>query len=315
MKTDDYFQGLKNKNRAILGQAITLIESSLPNDSILKDNLLEKCIPHSGTSMRIGVSGSPGVGKSTFIEKLGLLLLKKKKKIAVLAIDPSSSVSQGSILGDKTRMTALTNNDNVFIRPSPNRGSLGGICESTQDTITLCEASGYDIVIVETVGVGQSETIAESITDVFIYLTLTENGDEIQFIKKGIIELSDLIIINKSDQDIKKANQTKMILEHNINLSHHKLKSVFTCSSLHNQNIDVIWNHIIDLYKKRNNNGTLIKKRKQQRFSWVQEIIINKIKNQIINDDEIQSLIIKYENKSNHSIRKIAEKIIKKLLK
>ena len=315
MKIDDYFEGLKNKNRAVLGQAITLIESSLPKDLTLKDNLLEKCIPYSGKSIRIGVSGSPGVGKSTFIEKLGILLLKKKKKIAVLAIDPSSSISQGSILGDKTRMMALVNNDNVFIRPSPSRGSLGGICENTQDTIILCEASGYDIVIIETVGVGQSETIAESITDIFIYLTLIENGDEIQFIKKGIIELSDLIIINKSDQDIKKANQTKMILEHNINLSHHKFKTVFVCSSLYNKNIDIIWKHIIDLHKKSKKNGTILKKRNQQSLFWLQETIIKKIKNRINNDHEIQSLILDFENQSNHSIKKTSEKIIKKLLK
>ena len=212
-------------------------------------------------------------------------------------------------------MMELVNNDNVFIRPSPSRGSLGGICESTQDTIILCETSGYDIVIIETVGVGQSETIAESITDIFIYLTLIENGDEIQFIKKGIIELSDLIIINKSDQDIKKANQTKMILEHNINLSHHKFKTVFVCSSLHNKNIDISWKHIIDLYKKSKNNGAILKKRNQQSLFWLQETIIKKIKNRINNDHEIQSLILDFENQSNHSIRNTSEQIIKKLLK
>jgi LAO/AO transport system ATPase len=203
-------------NISFLSRAITLIESSNKKHQEKATIILNGCLPHANKSIRIGITGVPGVGKSTFIEALGMQLTKKKKKVAVLAIDPSSSINKGSILGDKTRMEELVNNKHAFIRPSPAGTSLGGVAQKTRETIILCEAAGYDTIIIETVGVGQSETMVHSMVDFFLLLKIAGAGDELQGIKRGIIEMADAIIINKSDgENIRNASIAKLIsLEH-----------------------------------------------------------------------------------------------------
>ncbi len=207
---DEYVEGILAGNRVILSQAITLIESSLPSHYETSQKIIAKCLPYSGNSIRIGITGVPGVGKSTFIEAFGKLLTSQGHKIAVLAIDPSSERSRGSILGDKTRMEELSIDNNAFIRPSPSAGSLGGVARKTRESIILCEAAGFNRIIVETVGVGQSETAVHSMVDFFLLLMLSGAGDELQGIKRGIMEMADAIIINKADGDnINKANLAK----------------------------------------------------------------------------------------------------------
>jgi len=201
LSVDEYVEGVLNGNRVILSQAITLIESSLHAHKVLAQQIIERCLPYSGNSFRIGITGVPGVGKSTFIEAFGIYLTGKGHKLAVLAIDPSSSRSRGSILGDKTRMEELSIDLNAFIRPSPAAGSLGGVARKTRESIILCEAAGFDVIFIETVGVGQSETAVHSMVDFFLLLMLAGAGDELQGIKRGIMEMADAIVINKADGD------------------------------------------------------------------------------------------------------------------
>ncbi|HSG67586.1 MAG TPA: methylmalonyl Co-A mutase-associated GTPase MeaB, partial [Bacteroidales bacterium] len=196
---DDYVKGILGGNRSLLSRAITLVESALPRHHQLAQQIISNCLPHAGKSIRVGITGVPGVGKSTFIESLGKYLTGKGHKVAVLAIDPSSSKSKGSILGDKTRMEELANDPNAFIRPSASAGSLGGVARKTRESIILCEAAGFDCIFVETVGVGQSETAVHSMVDFFLLLMLAGAGDELQGIKRGIMEMADAIIINKAD--------------------------------------------------------------------------------------------------------------------
>lgn len=196
---DDYVKGILNGDRSILSQAITLIESHLEKHQHLAQQIIERCLPYSGRSLRVGITGSPGVGKSTFIENFGLEIIQKGQKLAVLAIDPSSQVSGGSILGDKTRMQLLSVENQVFIRPSPAGKTLGGVAQKTRETIILCEAAGFELILVETVGVGQSETMVQSMVDFFMLLLLPNAGDDLQGIKRGVMEMADLVVINKAD--------------------------------------------------------------------------------------------------------------------
>lgn len=196
---DSTIDQLRKGDRSALSRAITLVESTLPSDFALADKIVQECLPYSGNSIRIGITGVPGAGKSTFIERFGLDWIHKGYKVAVLAVDPSSAKTGGSILGDKTRMNALSQNESAFIRPSPSAGSLGGVARKTRESIILCEAAGYDIIIVETVGVGQSETSVKRMVDMFALLLLPGAGDELQGIKRGIMEMADIILINKAD--------------------------------------------------------------------------------------------------------------------
>ncbi|MDC0231591.1 methylmalonyl Co-A mutase-associated GTPase MeaB [Aureispira] len=205
-----FVDGILSRNRVVLSQAITLIESQQDKHQVLAQKIVEKCLPYSGKSLRIGLTGTPGVGKSTFIDRFGKLIINDGKNLAVLAIDPSSQVTKGSILGDKTRMEELSMHPDVFIRPSPAKDSLGGVARKTRESIILCEAAGYNTIIVETVGVGQSETAVHSMVDFFLLLLLPNSGDELQGIKRGIMEMADLIAINKADGDgIEAANLTR----------------------------------------------------------------------------------------------------------
>jgi LAO/AO transport system kinase len=199
ISAEEYYNGILGGNTILLSRAITLVESSLSKHQSLAQEIIEKCLHKTGNSLRIGITGIPGVGKSTFIEAFGNYLIKMGKKIAVLAVDPSSSKTKGSILGDKTRMSKLANEKNAFIRPSPSAGTLGGVARKTRETILLCEAAGFDLIFVETVGIGQSETAVHSMVDFFLVLMLAGTGDELQGIKRGIMELADMIVINKSD--------------------------------------------------------------------------------------------------------------------
>lgn len=207
---DDYIAGIKASDKRILGKAITLIESKKSEHRDLADQLLKRIIPFTGKSVRIGITGVPGAGKSTFIESFGKMAIEKGKKVAVLAVDPSSSINKGSILGDKTRMEELAKDPNAFIRPSPSSGFLGGIANTTYESLLICEAAGYDYILIETVGVGQSETLVNDITDVFLFLKIIGGGDELQGIKRGIMEMADLIFINKvNSENLSKAKLTK----------------------------------------------------------------------------------------------------------
>lgn len=271
---------IKGERRS-LAKAITLIESSRSDDSLEAQLLLEKVLPHSGKSLRLGITGVPGVGKSTFIENFGLFLINHGHKVAVLAIDPSSPISGGSILGDKTRMELLSQNENAFIRPSPSLGFLGGVAQKTRESILLCEAAGFDYILVETVGVGQSEFEVADMVDFFLVLMLPNAGDELQGIKKGILELADSVIINKADGDsLKQATQTLAQYSSAMELMRHDPNwkaQVIQCSALEKTNLDIIYNMIEGYKNSTMHSGYFAKKRLEQNKDWFHKLILELI--------------------------------------
>ena len=266
------------KRRAI-AKAITLLESTRADHRIRADALLNALLPHTGKAMRLGISGVPGVGKSTFIEVLGLALIAKGHRVAVLAIDPSSSLSGGSILGDKTRMEQLSVNEAAYIRPSPASGTLGGVAEKTREAMLVCEAAGYDVVIVETVGVGQSETAVASMTDMFVLMQLPNAGDDLQAIKKGVMELADLVVINKADIDPLAATRAEAFISGSLRMygahgdDEHWLARVMQLSALKAQGIDVFWAHVEEFHRKRHASGEFAARRQQQALAWMWDIV------------------------------------------
>ena len=278
---------IKSGDRRELARAITLIESTRSSHRVQAENLLAKIIPDSGKSIRIGISGVPGVGKSTFIEALGLYLIKLGHKVCVLAVDPSSPRTGGSILGDKTRMEMLSRNQNAFIRPSPSSGTLGGVARRTRETILVCEAAGYDVVLVETVGVGQSETAVANLVDMFLLLIAPGGGDELQGIKKGIVELADLVIVNKADGDLlpaaERANRDYAAALHLLRVqSKNWHPKTLLCSSIHGSGISEAW-RIVDAFKQiQATTNALTTLRKQQAIVWmwdeIYESLIDKLK-------------------------------------
>ena len=285
-----YFNGIKDRNITVLAQAITIIESSKIEHRILAEEILDKCRVEAVDSVRIGITGIPGVGKSTFIETFGKNLTKQGHRVAVLAIDPSSSRNKGSILGDKTRMESLSSDKNAFIRPSPSSGSLGGVAQKTRETITLCEAAGFDIILVETVGVGQSEIEAHSMVDFFLLLMLAGAGDELQGIKRGIIEMSDAIFINKADGDnVHKAELSKVQYANALHLFPPQESAwtpiADTCSAFNNVGIDKVWNYIQEYIELTKSNGFFDTKRKKQELYRLHKQIETKLK-QIFYEDE-----------------------------
>ena len=296
-----YTQGITSGNRTVLSQAITLTESSLPKHQETAQQIIEKCLPHSGNSVRVGITGVPGVGKSTFIEALGKHLTGKGHRVAVLAIDPSSQRSKGSILGDKTRMEDLANDPNAFIRPSASAGSLGGVARKTRETIILCEAAGFDIMFVETVGVGQSETAVNSMVDFFLLLMLAGAGDELQGIKRGIMEMADAIVINKADGDnIKKAELAKKQYENALHLFPPTPSGwtprVITCSSTEKTGIDSTW-AIVEEYKSSTRaNGYFQANRDRQNIELMYSTIESAIKESFYHDEKIKLLLKKAED-------------------
>jgi LAO/AO transport system kinase len=269
---------IQNGNRIALGKAITLTESTLPEHSEQAQQLQEQLLPRTGNSLRIGITGVPGVGKSTFIDAFGMYLCNLGKKVAVLAVDPSSTLSKGSILGDKTRMENLSRHANAFIRPSPSGSSLGGVNQTTRETILLCEAAGFDIIIVETVGVGQSETAVKNMTDFFLLLMLAGAGDELQGMKRGIMEMADALLINKVDGDnIEKAQraaqQYRMALHLFQPAQNEWLPKVDVCSALMKTGIDTCWNMITEFEQQQKANHYFERNRQQQQLIAFRETL------------------------------------------
>ncbi len=298
--TGEYVEGIITGNRNILSQAITLLESTLPEHHHQAQQVLDTCLPHSGNSVRIGITGVPGVGKSTFIEVFGKFLTGQGHKIAVLAIDPSSEKSKGSIMGDKTRMALLAADENAFIRPSPSAGSLGGVAQKTRESIFLCEAAGFDIILIETVGVGQSETAVHSMVDFFLLLMLAGAGDELQGIKRGIMEMADLLAITKSDgANSEKASTAKMAYENALHLLPPAESGwppkVVTCSALKNEGISEIWNTVSECINFTKTNDYFYKKRRTQAIYWMHESIMQQLKKSFYHNNDIMTDLKNYE--------------------
>ncbi len=270
-------QALLDGNRRALAKAITLVESKLESHREQAQVVLEQVLPHSGNSIRIGISGVPGVGKSTFIEAFGLYLISLGKRVAVLAVDPSSPIAGGSILGDKTRMEELSRRDEAFIRPSPAAGNLGGVAQKTRETMLLCEAAGYDVILVETVGVGQSEYQVAGMVDFFMVLMLPGGGDELQGIKKGILELADALVINKADGESENlAKLSKTHYTSAMNLLRHTsfwTPRVMTCSALKSVNIDAVWGMVVDYEVQARQQAVFGAKRARQNRDWMHQLV------------------------------------------
>jgi len=272
--------------RRAMAKAITLLESSRVDHRVWADDMLTQLLPYTGHSLRIGLSGVPGVGKSTLIEALGLWLIKQGHKVAVLAIDPSSTLSGGSILGDKTRMEFLSVHPDAFIRPSPSSGTLGGVAEKTRECILVCEAAGYDIVIVETVGVGQSETAVAGMTDMFVLMQLPNAGDDLQAIKKGVMELADLIVINKSDIYTDAATRAQSFIQSALHLlghhpsdeSPHWQAEVMRLSALQGTGIEELWEKVQRFMQLQNDGGRWMQRRQTQSLNWMNERIQSGLK-------------------------------------
>lgn len=306
-------------NISYLSRAITLIESSQPKHKKKATKVIEACLPYANKSVRIGITGVPGVGKSTFIETFGTYLTKKGRKVAVLAIDPSSSINKGSILGDKTRMEALVKDPNAYVRPSPSGMALGGVAQKTRESIILCEAAGFDTIIIETVGVGQSETAVHSMVDFFLLLKLAGAGDELQGIKRGIIEMADAIVINKADKDnLENANIAKSEFKRALHLYPIKESGwqpkVTTCSALYNKGIKEVDKIITDYINLTKENGYFIKRRNEQNNYWLKETINQQLKSDFYNRIEVKEAIKKYTAAIKNlktSPFKAAEKILK----
>lgn len=278
---------LKNGNKTALSRAITLIESTASKHQAQAKEILKLAFGPSN-SLRIGITGVPGVGKSTFIEQLGMRLTKAGHRVAVLAVDPSSSISGGSILGDKTRMQELTQSPLAFIRPTPSRLTLGGVARHTRESIILCEAAGYDLILIETVGVGQSETAVHDLCDFFLLLQLAGAGDELQGIKRGIIEMADAIVINKADNEaqLKIARTAQLEYQRALGLFPHKSSGwqpkTMTCSALHNIGIDEIWSMIQEYVTLTKSNGHFAQKRIDQNLSWLEKTVIESLRETLL---------------------------------
>jgi LAO/AO transport system kinase len=313
-----YLDGILNGDRATLARAITLIESRLPAHRNLAEGIIEDCIAHSGRSFRLGITGVPGVGKSTFIESFGSLLIEKGKRLAILAIDPSSEISKGSILGDKTRMEKLSANSNVFIRPSPASDALGGVTRKTRESIILCEAAAYDYIIVETVGVGQSETAVHSMVDFFLLLLLPGAGDELQGIKRGIVEMADMIAINKADGNkLEAAKKAKIAYQNALHLFPPKENQwdvkVSLCSALDGKGLDKIIETLSQYENAQKESGAFIKKRQVQNQYWLKESINESLLNDFYDHPEIAKkldIIKKEVSEGKKSPFKAAEELL-----
>lgn len=326
--TQELIDGILSGDRFKLSRAITLVESTHPKHQQQAQDIIEACLPKSGNAIRVGVTGVPGVGKSTFIEALGQHLTAQGHKLAVLAVDPSSSISKGSILGDKTRMEKLSNNPNAFIRPSASGETVGGVARKTRESIYLCEAAGYDVILVETVGVGQSGVAVHGMVDFFLLLMLAGAGDELQGMKRGIMEMADAVVINKADGDNKKpAEQARMNYKHALHLfpaqASQWTPQVLTCSSTEGTHIDLVWSKVEEYVSLTKENGYLKQQRQEQNAFWLKETIDQRLTSLFYNQEqvklkwqELESLVLNgklssfaaadqlmqiFENRLNHS--------------
>ena len=287
--------------RRAIAKSITLLESTRADHRAQADELLTALLPHTGKSLRLGISGVPGVGKSTFIEALGLHLIELGHRVAVLTIDPSSSVSGGSILGDKTRMEKLSMHEKAYIRPSPSSGTLGGVAEKTREAMLVCEAAGYDIVIVETVGVGQSETAVQGMTDMFVLMQLPNAGDDLQAIKKGVMELADLVVINKADIDADAATRAQAMITSSLRLlgmhgnpndphdNKHWSPKVISLSALLGQGVDTFWAAVSEFQTLQSANGLFQSRRQNQSLAWMWERIDAGLKQSFKNNPAVRA--------------------------
>jgi LAO/AO transport system kinase len=301
-------QGVGMDQRRAMAKAITLLESTRPDHRLQADELLTSLLPHTGNSFRIGLSGVPGVGKSTLIEALGLMLIAQGHKVAVLAIDPSSSISGGSILGDKTRMEQLSVHPNAFIRPSPSSGTLGGVAEKTRECMLVLEAAGYDIVIVETVGVGQSETAVANMTDMFVLMQLPNAGDDLQAIKKGVMELADLVLINKADLDPEAASRAQAFIRSAMQLLHgghghpsdkqpaHWTPDVLNSSALKGEGLQAFWTQVLSFKQLQLADGQWVSRRHAQSLSWMNDRIEAGLKQAFQANTEVSRMLPKLKS-------------------
>ena len=292
----DYVEGILKGDVSVLGRAVTLVESMAEHHQVIAQEVIEKCLPYSGESRRIGITGVPGAGKSTSIDVFGLHVLRQGGKLAVLAIDPSSERTQGSILGDKTRMEKLSQHPDAFIRPSPSAGSLGGVARKTRETIVLCEAAGYNNIFVETVGVGQSETAVHSMVDFFLLIQLAGTGDELQGIKRGIMEMADGIVINKADGDnVERANLAAAQFRNALHLfpptPSKWVPEVVTYSGYFELNIDKVWDMIDRYFEYVKETGYFERKRNEQAKYWMFETINEELRHNFYRQPEIRALL------------------------
>lgn len=306
LSIDEYMKGITEGNTTILSKAITLVESSLPAHRKIAQDIIERCQLYCSEqkmeSMRIGITGVPGAGKSTFIEAFGSYITDAGHKLAVLAIDPSSEKSKGSILGDKTRMETLCNNPKAFIRPSPSAGSLGGVARKTRETVLLCEAAGYDVIFIETVGVGQSETAVHSMSDFFLLLMLSGAGDDLQGIKRGIMEMSDLIAITKADgTNVDKANLAKALYANALHLfpptESTWVPTAVTSSAVTKEGLPEIYQKIKDYFTLVKGNGYYQHKRREQAKFWMYESINEALRNNFYENPDIEKALVQYEER------------------
>lgn len=300
LHTDDYVEGILAGDRAMLSQAVTLVESRLPEHRAMAQEVIEHCLPYAGRSVRIGITGVPGAGKSTSIDAFGMHVLERGGKLAVLAIDPSSERTKGSILGDKTRMERLSREEHAFIRPSPSAGSLGGVARKTRESIILCEAAGFDTIFVETVGVGQSETAVHSMVDFFLLIQLAGTGDELQGIKRGIMEMADGIVINKADGDNEKP--AELAAQHFRNALHlfppaesGWVPEVLTYSGYYGYRIDEVWDMIDRFIEHVRGNGYFQYHRNQQTKYWMYETINEALRSAFYNNPRIKRMLPEIE--------------------
>lgn len=301
LSVDDLAKGVKSGDRGLLARAITLIESNAEHHFQKGQELLQKLLPDSGKSIRIGITGVPGAGKSTFIEAFGTYLCEQGFRVAVLAVDPSSSISGGSILGDKTRMGELANNPRAFIRPSPSEGKLGGVHRKTRETMLICEAAGFDVILIETVGVGQSEVVVRNMVDFFMLVVLTGAGDELQGMKKGIMELADAIVVNKADGENKPlAEKTREEYKRIVHFLQPYTKGwptqVTTCSALYYDGINGVWKIINDFEQKTKQTGVFEARRRVQTKEWMYSMIVDQLQASFFHHPDVKFLLPKLEN-------------------
>ena len=302
MSAEEFTDAILNGDIPVLSKAVTLVESSRPEHQEIAREIIRRCLPYSGNSVRVGITGVPGAGKSTFIEALGKMITGEGRKLAVLAVDPSSERSKGSILGDKTRMEELAGDPNAYIRPSPSAGSLGGVARKTRETVILCEAAGFDTIFIETVGVGQSETAVHSMTDFFLLLMIAGAGDELQGIKRGIMEMADLVAINKADgNNLEKANLAKIQYKNALHLFPPRESGweplVMICSAMEKSGIREIWQSVLNHRQKIQANGWFQQNRNIQARYWMFETINEQLKAGFYNNPRMKDRIMEMENK------------------
>lgn len=299
LSVDDYVDGVLKGDRTVMGRAITLVESRNAEHRKLAQQILVKLLPHAGKAHRVGITGVPGVGKSTFIEALGKHLTGQGKKVAVLAVDPTSARTGGSILGDKTRMNELAIDPDAFIRPSPSSCTLGGVTRTTRETMVIVEAAGYDVVLVETVGVGQSETMVSEMVDFFLVLMLPGAGDELQGIKKGVLEIADMIAVNKADSDPQKARlaarEYRTALHIMTPASPNWQPPVVTISALGKQGLDELWTHVADHRSKLTASGELPRKRQEQQLQWMWQMVRDQLMDALTGHPQVREQLPEVE--------------------